>query len=78
MNPPDEQSVLRSNLYLIHKTQKRKASKPTAEFEPAISANERSLTHTFDSTAAGISLLIMQLVQLLKKQSRLQQYYVKN
>jgi hypothetical protein len=54
-NPLDEWSVCRSILYLTHNTQRRKTSKPSTEFKPAISANERPQTHTFNRAAAGIS-----------------------
>ena len=47
-------SARRSDLYLTtHNTHKRKTRKPTAEFEPAISAGERPQTDTLDRSATG-------------------------
>jgi hypothetical protein len=54
-NPLDERSALHRDLYLTtHDTHKRQTSMPTAGYEPAIPASERSQTHASDRTVTGI------------------------
>jgi hypothetical protein len=53
--PLDGCSARRRDLYLItHNTHKRQISMPPEEFEPAIPAGERPLTHALDCAATGI------------------------
>ena len=53
--PLDEWSVRHRELYVkTHNTHKRQTSMTTAEFEPTISAGERSQTHALDRAATGI------------------------
>jgi hypothetical protein len=57
--PLDEGSAPRRDLYLTtHDNYERQISMPTAGFEPAIPADERSQTLALDGTAAEIGQLI--------------------
>ena len=52
--PLDEWSARRRGLYLTtHNTHNRQTSMPTARFEPAIPASERTQTHALDRAATG-------------------------
>jgi hypothetical protein len=55
--PLDEWSVRRRDLYLTtHNTHNRQTSMPPVEFEPTISAGERSQTYALDCAATGTGL----------------------
>jgi len=59
-------------LYLTtHNTHKIKISMPTARFEPAISASERSQTHILDCVAIAIVRWSIFSTSLFKNKNRL-------
>jgi hypothetical protein len=59
-------------LYLTtHNTHKIKISMPTARFEPAISASERSHTHILDCAATAINRWSVFSIPLSKNINRL-------
>ena len=54
-NPLDERSARRRDFYLTtQNSRKRQASMSSAEFEPAIPANDRQQTHALDRSSTGI------------------------
>ena len=63
-NPLAELSARRKDLYLT--THNRKTSMPKVEFEPTISAGERSQTSALDSAATGTGNAAVITIYLLK------------
>jgi len=66
-NPLDEWSARRRDLYLTtHNTHKRQTYTPLTRFKPTISVDERSQTHSLDSTATGTGGFITLVTKIAK------------
>jgi len=68
LTPLDEWSARRRDLYLTtNNTHKRETSTPGAEFEPTVSAGERSQIYALDGTAPVAGLLSTQSTKISLK-----------